>query len=161
MALYPVAGLRLYIGAIMEDQATDFVESDFTTANASPDSWTEIDGWEQMGPLGDGAADIATTLINRNRTAHQKGTADAPTMSNVFKIVAGDPGQTKLIAAGVPSNKSNYSFRIVGNEGGTPSKQYFLGLVMGTPEQGGSANTIRGLAANIQINSNIVYVAAT
>lgn len=161
MALLPVAGMKIYIGAVMDDQAADFAEADFTAANASPDSWIEIDGWEQMGPIGDGAADIATQLINRGRTIHQKGTADAPPMTNVFKIIADDPGQLALIAAGTPSVKDNYSFKIVGNETGTPSKMYFIGLVMGTPETGGGANTIRSLNATIQVNSNIVHVAAS
>lgn len=160
MALLPVAGMSLYIGAVMSDQADDFVEADFTAANASPDSWILVDGWEQMGPVGDAAADVATTLINRGRTVHQKGTADAPTMSNVFAIIPADTGQTALIAAGLPSVKDNYSFKIVGNETGTPSKLYFIGLVMGTPEQGGGANTVRKLTANVQINSNVVHVAA-
>lgn len=160
MALLPVAGMKIYIGHTMSDSADDFTESDFTGANASPDSWVLIDGWETMGPVGDAVADIATTLINRGRTVHQKGTADAPTMTNTFAIIASDTGQTNLIAAGLPSNKSNYTFKIVGNESGTPSKIYFLGLVMGTPEVGGTANTVRKLTANIQINSNVVHVAA-
>jgi hypothetical protein len=160
MALLPVAGMKLYIGSTLSDSATDFVEADFTGVNASPDSWVLVDGWEQMGPVGDAAADIATTLINRGRTVHQKGTADAPAMSNVFAIVPGDPGQTALIAAGQPSIKNNYTFRIVGNETGSPSKLYFIGLVMGTPEQGGTANVVRKLTANIQVNSNVVHVAA-
>lgn len=161
--LNPVAGMRFYIGKVMETQATDFTESDFTTANASPDAWVEVDGWEQMGPVGDSVTDIATQLINRNRTTHQKGVADAPTMTNVFVKIPGDAGQTALIAAGAPANKSNYSIRIVGSEtdGITPSYIYLLGLVMGTPEQGGGANTIRKISANIQINSNVVFVAAT
>ena len=160
MALLPVAGMKLYQGAVMNDQASDFVEADFIAANASPDSWVLVDGWEQMGPVGDAAADIATTLINRGRTVHQKGTADAPPMSNVFAILPSDPGQIALIAAGKPSVKDNYSYKILGNETGTPSKLYFIGLVMGTPEQGGGANTVRKLTANIQINSNVVHVAA-
>lgn len=160
MSLLPVAGLKIYIGSVMSDQAADFVEADFTAANASPDSWVLIDGWETMGPVGDAVADIATTLINRGRTVHQKGTADAPAMSNTFAILPTDAGQLALIAAGLPSIKNNYSFKIVGNETGTPSKLYFIGLVMGTPEQGGSANTVRKLTANIQINSNVVHVAA-
>lgn len=160
--LIPVAGLRFYIGKTMTTQATDFVASDFTTANASPDAWVEVDGWETMGPVGDAVTDIATQLINRGRTTHQKGVADAPTMSNVFVKIPGDSGQTALISAGAPSNKNNYSIRIVGNETGvaSPSYIYFLGLVMGTPEQGGGANTIRKINANIQINSNVVFVAS-
>ncbi len=161
MALFPVAGMKFYIGNVLSDSSSDLVAGDFTGANASPDSWILVDGWETMGPIGDGAADIATTLINRNRTVHQKGTADAPTMSNTFAIVAGDAGQTAIIAAGQPSNKSNYTFKIHGNETGTPSEIYFLGLVMGTPEQGGGANTVRKLNVNIQVNSNVVHVAAS
>jgi hypothetical protein len=161
MALLPIAGMKMYIGATMNDQAADFVAADFTAANASPDSWILIDGWKQMGPIGDGAADIATQLINRGRTVHQKGTADAPAMTNVFTVIAADPGQLALIAAGQPSIKNNYSFKITGNETGTPSEIYFIGLVMGTPEAGGSANTIRDLNATIQVNSNVVHVAAT
>jgi hypothetical protein len=154
--------MKIYIGATMNDQASDFVEADFTAANASPDSWVLIDGWEQMGPIGDAAADITTTLINRGRTVHQKGTADAPPMTNQFKTIPGDAGQTALIAAGLPSNKNNYSFKITGSEStGTPSKLYFIGLVMGTPEPGGTANTVRGLNATIQVNSNVVHVAAS
>lgn len=160
MSLLPVAGMKLYIGRVLADQADDFVEADFTALNASPDAWIEVDGWEQMGPVGDAAADIATTLINRGRTVHQKGTADAPAMSNVFAILPTDPGQLALIAAGLPSVKDNYSFKILGNETGTQSKLYFIGLVMGTPEQGGGANTVRKLTANIQVNSNVVHVAA-
>ena len=161
MALLPVAGMKIYIGAVLNDKSTDFIASDFTSANASPDSWILIDGWEQMGPVGDAVTDIATTLINRGRTIHQKGTADAPAMSNEFAIIATDPGQLALIAAGAASVKNNYSFKIVGNETGTPSVIYFIGLVMGTPEQGGQANTVRKLRANIQINSNVVTVPAS
>jgi hypothetical protein len=162
MSLLPVAGMTIAIGKTMSDSASDFVASDFTSLNASPDAWINIDGWETMGAVGDSVADIAETLINRGRTNHQKGTAEPPAMGNTFAIVPGDAGQTALIAAGLPSNKSNYTFRITGNEtGGTsPSYIYFLGLVMGTPEQGGGANTIRKLGANIQINSNVVRVAA-
>src|SRR4051812_24406749 len=161
MALLPVAGMKIYIGKTLSDQAADFVASDFTTLNASPDAWILIDGWETMGPVGDAAADIATTLINRGRTVHQKGTADAPSMTNVFAIIAADPGQTALIAAGLPSIKDNYSFKILGNESGSSaSVLYFTGLVMGTPEQGGGANTVRKLSATVQVNSNVVHVAA-
>jgi hypothetical protein len=161
MALLAIAGQRFYIGKVMNDQASDFVASDFTTLHASPDAWIEVDGWETMGTIGDAVTDIATILINRGRTIHQKGSADAPPMSNTFATIADDPGQLALIAAGAPSVKDNYAFRIKGNETGTPSETYFIGLVMGTPDPGGSANSVRKLNANIQINSNIVLVPAS
>ncbi len=161
MALLPVAGMKIYMGAVLNDKSTDFVASDFTSVNGSPDSWILIDGWETMGPVGDKVADIATTLINRGRTIHQKGTADAGNMTNVFAYIPGDVGQTAVIAAGLTSVKNNYSFRIAGSETGTtPSYIYFIALVMGTPEIGGQANTVRKLTVDITINSNVVYVAA-
>lgn len=157
MAIYPVAGMRIYIGGIKADQSTDFVAADF-----AGESWVEIDGWQNAGPVGDGVNLITTQIINRNRDTKQKGTAAAPSMDNQFVVIAADPGQVALIAAGQPSNKNSYAFRIDGNESGvsTVSKRYFIGLVMGTPEQGGGANTARLLSATVEINSNIVSVAA-
>lgn len=163
MSLHPIAGMKIYIGIAMDDQADDFIESDFTSI--SPDPWTLIDGLETLGQIGDGAADISTTLINRDRTVSQKGAADAGVMSNVFAYIPDDDGQIALIAAGQPSDKNNYGFKVVGNEtsdvsGFEPSVMYFIGTVMGTQEPGGGANTIRKLTANIKINSNVVHVAA-
>ena len=158
MALYPVAGCKIYIGGVLSDKNADFVESDF-----SGQSWTEIDGWSQMGAVGDAAQTITTELINRGRDVKQKGTANAGTMENVFAIVPGDAGQTALRAAAAPSNKNNYAFRIDLNDanGGAPSKRYFVALAMSQQEAGGSANTIQNLNATLEINSNIVRVAAT
>lgn len=151
--LYPVAGKRIYIGGVKALQSTDFIAGDF-----SGESWTEVDGWETHGAFGDSAQVITTSLINRNRDLKQKGTANAGQMQNNFAIVTGDAGQAALRAAAVATNKDNYAFRVLGNESGTPGSAYFVALVMGAPEQGGNANTIRMLQVNLEINSNIVVV---
>lgn len=151
--LFPVAGKKIYIGGVKATQSTDFVASDFAS-----ESWTEIDGWETHGAFGDSAQLITTSLINRNRDLKQKGTANAGSMQNNFAIISGDAGQAALRAAAVGTNKSNYAFRVLGNETGTPGSAYFVALVMGVPEQGGNANTIRMLQVNLEINSNIVVV---
>jgi hypothetical protein len=154
--LYPVAGMKIFIGGAIVSKSADFVEADFNTQ-----VWVPIDGWETMGAIGDAVALISTPLINRGRDVKLKGTANAPSMQNQFAVLPADPGQVALIAAGVPSNKNNYAFKIEGNEGGTsPSERLFIGLVMGTPEQGGGANTAQLMSATIEINSNIVKVAA-
>lgn len=153
--LYPVAGMRIYIGGVKQTQNTDFVAADF-----SGEVWTEIDGWETAGAFGDAAQVITTSIINRGRDLKQKGTANAGSMQCQFAQLDGDAGQIKLKAAAAPSNKSNYAFRVDGSEGGTPSKRYFVGLAMGFTEQGGGANTIRMVQSTIEINSNIVPVAA-
>lgn len=160
--VYPVAGMKIYIGGAIETKADDFVVGDF---NAQ--SWIEIDGWETMGAIGDNANLITTALINRGRDVKMKGTANAGSMQCNFAVQQNDAGQIALIAAGAASNKANYAFKIEGNDkpasGASPkaSERYFVGLVMGTPEQGGGANTAQLMQATIEINSNIVRVAAT
>lgn len=115
MALFPVAGDRIFIGGVLNDKPTDFVASDF-----AGQTWVEIDGWETCGPLGDAAQEIATDLINRGRTIVQKGTRRSPNMENNFAIVTGDAGQAALYAA--ERSRFNYAFRVVRDDAplGTP-----------------------------------------
>lgn len=156
--LYPVAGWKIHIGGTKPAQTSDFVAGDF-----SGESWTEIDGWSQMGSFGDAAQAITTALINRNRDVKQKGTANAGTMENVFAWVPGDAGQAALLAAAAPSVKDNYAFKVEASDtgGSTPTIFYFIALVMGSQRQGGDANTIQNISATLEINSNVVEVAAT
>lgn len=162
MSLSAVAGQKIYIGQQKDDQVADFTASDFSAV-----TWTEIDGWSQCGAAGDTAALITTSLINRGRDIKQKGTKNAGSMQNVFAIVSDDAGQIALIAA-AGTNK-NYAFKVENNDAALspaspvpqPSKRYFVGLVMTAEEAGGSANTVQNLNATIEINSNIVKVAAS
>lgn len=156
--LFPVAGCKIYIGGVKATQSTDFVEADF-----SGESWIEIDGWNTMGAFGDTAQVITTSLINRNRDIKQKGTSNAGSMENTFAVIPGDPGQAALLVAAAGGNKNNYAFRIDFNDqdGGAPSKGYFVALAMSSNQAGGEANTIRNINATLEINSNIVMVAAT
>ena len=157
--LYAVAGCHFYIGGQKASQSTDFVASDF-----AGQSWVEVDGWETMGPFGDTAALISVPLINRGRDVKLKGTANAGSMQNNFASLPTDAGQVILLAAGDASDRNNYAFRVDLNDqvgAGQPSKRYFVGLVMSAQEQGGNANTARLLQATIEINSNVVKVAAT
>lgn len=160
MALFPVAGMHIYIGGILSDKSTDFVAADFASQ-----SWTEIDGWTSCGPVGDTGQLITTAVINRGRDVKQKGTANAGQMQNEFAQVGPtpDPGQELVRLASVPSNKFNYAIRVDLNDavGGAPSKRFFVALVMNFEESGGGANTIRMVKSTFEINSNIVRVAAT
>lgn len=94
MPLVSTAGCKFYIGGILAAGLVDFTESSF-----SGQTWVEVDGWETKGDLGDSAAEIATSLINRNRVVKQKGVFDAGTMENVFAWTPTDAGQLALIAA--------------------------------------------------------------
>jgi hypothetical protein len=161
MSLNAVAGQKIYIGGQLEPETGDMVASDFSAV-----TWVEIDGWTQCGAAGDTAALISTDLINRGRTVKQKGTKNAGQMQNVFAILPTDAGQIALIAAS--NTNKNYAFRIDNNDAALspaspvpqPSKRYFVALVMTAEEAGGAANTVQSLNATIEINSNIVKVAA-
>lgn len=158
--LYPVAGLKFFIGSAKATQSADFTASDFSAV-----SWTEVDGWTQMGSFGDAAQVITTQVINRNRDVKQKGTRNAGSMQNVFAKIAGDAGQTAVKTAEATS--ANYAFKIEFDDAATspasptpePSKAYFVGLVTSAQEAGGSANTVQSLNVTVEINSNIVRVA--
>lgn len=154
-----VAGARIFIGQTHATKTADFVAGDL-----SGDTFTEIDGWDTMGEYGDTAAKVTAQLINRNRDIKLKGTRDAGTMSNTFAFVHGDGGQAALRAA--EKAKSNYAFKVVYDDAITPSTgtgttQYFIGLVMTVKDNGGGANVVRTLSADIEINSNVITVAAT
>lgn len=155
--LFPVAGAKFYIGGATPTQAADFVAADF-----SAETWVEVDSWETCGGYGDTAEVITTQLINRRRDVKQKGTRNAGQMTNVFAETVGDAGQTAMIAAEASPN--NFAFRIVYDDipdGGTSgSTDYFVGLVTSWSRDGGGANTIRMRTANVEINSNVVQVAA-
>jgi hypothetical protein len=155
-----IANARIYIGGTHSTKNADFVAGDF-----SGDSFVEIDGWDTEGSYGDMATKVVATLINRGRDTKLKGTVDGGSMANTFALVQGDAGQAALRAAGAGSNKNNYAFKIVYDDqltgGGTGTTQYFIALVMGFQDSGGGANTVRTIKATLEINSNVVTVAAT
>lgn len=156
--LFPVAGAKFYIGGATATQATDFAASDF-----SSETWVEVDGWETAGAIGDAAEVITTQLINRKRDVKQKGTRNAGTMENQFASLPGDAGQDDM--ADAEKATDNYAFRIVFDDmpsGGTAgTTQYFVGLVTAWRDTNGGANTTRMKQGTVEINSNIVEVAAS
>lgn len=158
--IYNVSGCKIYIGTTIDSKNSDFVEADFDSQ-----SWVEMDGWTTMGELGDAAALTTWELINRGRDVKQKGTANAGSMENVFADIPADEGQIAFKAAAEPTVKDNYAFKIELNDkatvSGTPTTLYFIGIAMTARQTGGGANDPRNLNATIEINSNIVEVAAT
>jgi hypothetical protein len=156
--LYPVAGCHIYIGGVLSDKSTDFVASDF-----NGQSWTEIDGWTQMGAHGDTAAVITSQLINRSRDIKQKGTSNAGQCRTCSPRSRPTPVNSRSSPPRRRSNKNSYAIRVDYNDPvtTTPTKHYFVALVMSAEAAGGAANTIRNLNSTFEINSNIVEVAAS
>ncbi|MBY8918824.1 hypothetical protein KUG85_04720 [Nitratireductor sp. L1-7-SE] len=158
--MYPVAGCKFYIGsAAIDDQDDDFVAADFDAV-----TWIEVKGWVTMGASGDSATLVTSDQIGNKRTKKAKGTRNAGSMENTFDVVADDPGQLAMIAA--EQTDDNYPFRTVYNDAPTtgpaptPSESLFIGLVMSKSRAGGGANDPRRMNSTVEINSNIVHVAA-
>lgn len=155
--LFAVAGAKISIGTAPMDSPT----SDLSASDFSGVSWTQIKDWTQAGSIGDSAALISTDVIDRGRTVKQKGVKNAGQMQNVFAINTSDAGQQALIAAS--NGNLNWPFKIEWDDapqGGTPTINYFVGLVMSAEQAGGSANTVRSLNSTIEVNSNVVTVPA-
>lgn len=159
MALYPVAGCKFYISTDpFPEQSDDVTEADFAAV-----VWIEVGKWTSMGPFGDSAQLITTDLIGEGRTKKMKGTKNAGSMANVFAIDNTDPGQIKMLEASETLN--NYAFQVELNDadgltGSENSLRQFYGLVMSAQEAGGGANTVQTVNATVEINSNIVAIAA-
>ena len=158
--MYATAGCKIYIGgAAIADPDTDMVVGDFSAV-----TWTQVKGWTQMGQVGDTAALVTSDQIDSQRTKKAKGTRNAGSMENTFDVVADDAGQLALVAAEKTSN--NYPIKIEYNDTPasgstpTPSQSLFIALVMTSARQGSGANDPRRRAFTLEINSNIVFVAA-
>lgn len=77
----------------------------------------------------------------------------AAVAANTFSVAA-TPGGTAIETTGTQSGTHTVQAINLG------SQRLFIALVMGAPEQGGQANTIKMVNATLGINSNIVKVAA-
>lgn len=159
--LYPVAGAKIYIGPAVTTVPDD---ADLDAADFASVTWTEMKGWQTMGQIGDAATLITESVISSARDLKAKGTRNAGSMSNNFIIQPSDPGQIALIAA--ENTPYNHPFKIEFDDAPptgadpTPTTKYFYGIVMTAQEQGGGANTARLLSGNIEINSEVITVAA-
>lgn len=105
--LYPVAGSRFYVGAPVNVVPSD---DDISASSFASVVWTEVDGWQNMGSIGDSATLISEDIINSGRTIKQKGTKNAGSMQNNFIVLPTDEGQIAMIAAA--DTPWNYPFRI-------------------------------------------------
>lgn len=150
MPLYPVAGSTIDIGQPIESMVEDLVAADFAAQ-----SWINIPWWESGSPFGDEAAGIATDYIDANRTHKTKGTRNAGTMTCVFGIDPDSDGQATLY--GAETTNDDYAFRITYPSGAV---RYFAAKVMSAREDVSGANNDLKLNVSLDINSNVVRVAA-
>lgn len=156
--LLATANSKLYIGPAKAFAGTDFVEADFTTGSPT---YTQIGGTTNLGSAGDTSQLITSDQINIARTRKAKGTRNAGSMTVICDLDISDTGQLAAIAA--EKTADSYSFKLTFNDapaGGTPSTRYFTAFVMSASEQWDEANSVMKLNLTLEIDSNIVRVAA-
>ncbi|WP_029042569.1 phage tail tube protein [Cucumibacter marinus] len=154
--LFATGGSKLYIGGALAYSGTDLSSSDF-----SGESWTQIKGVTNLGSAGDNAELITSAHIGSNRVRKIKGTRNAGSMQIMADLDYADAGQLALIAA--EKARDSYAFKIEFNDapsGGTPSERLFVAYVMSAVDEMGEANNATQLSATLEIDSNIVRVAA-
>lgn len=156
MALYPVAGSRIFIGE--EVVAKGVV----TEADFSATVWTEIGGWVNAGDLGDVQDVGEQALIAERRVRKFKTTLNAGNMDNQFVPIGDDPGQI-LFKTAIESC-SPYSFKVewgMGCEPGTLPEgmtDMFYALALPGPRTGGDAAALQLRTWTMAVDSNIVEV---
>lgn len=161
--LFATAGTKVSVGPAKAFTGTDFTATDFTTGSPT---WTRVLGTTNIGSAGDTAELITSNQIDTgnpevSRTRKMKGSRNAGSMQLVCDLDYADPGQLALVAA--EKTKESYAFKVEFNDapvGGTPSVRYFVALVMSASEQLDEANNVMKLNATLEIDSNIVRVAA-
>ena len=156
--LLVTANTKISIGVAKAFTGTDFIETDFTSGSPT---WTEIKGTTNLGGAGDTSELITSNQVGSGRTRKAKGTRNAGSMQLVCDIDIADAGQLALIAA--EKTRDSYAFKLEFNDapsGGTPSTRYFTAFIMSASEQYDEANSVMKLNATLEIDSNIVRVAA-
>jgi len=119
-------------------------------------TWIEIGLTEDLGEVGDTSPAVTGTAIADGRVRKVKGARDAGTQAVIAFHDPLDVGQQALIAA--EGTKSNYAFKLILSDqpsGGSPTTQYYRGMVMSKVMRLGVADNIMRRVFNIGINSAI------
>lgn len=160
-SLVTTAGSRIYIGPAMAFTGTDLVAGDFPSTGEGAITWTEIKGHTDLGSSGDTSELVTSNQIGIRRTRKAKGSRNAGSKTLIMDFDPTDAGQIAILAA--EKTDDSYAFKITLDDaptGGTPSERYFLAFVMSHEEQLGEANNAVKISAMLEIDSNIVRVAA-
>lgn len=154
--LLATANTKLSIGTALASDGADFEATDFTTQ-----TWVEIGGTTNLGSAGDTSGLGTSDQIAVARTRKFKTVRNAGSMEVVCDLDTTDAGQLALIAA--EKTRDSYAIKIAFDDapsGGTPSIRYFTAFVMSASESFDSATDRVQLHATLEIDSNVVKVAA-
>lgn len=161
MTVTTTAGAQFFIGHVADVDAIDAMSDAAAVAHFEAVSgWIEVEEVEDFGKIGDGAAEVTFTPVNRRRVRKIKGPRDAGTQTVVVGRDALDDGQEALIAA--QKTDYDYYFKIVHDDargaGYTKSVQYYAGLVKSSPTDLGNASNVTKRNFDIGINTAVYEV---
>lgn len=148
MTSQPAAGSALAISAALPATQTE--------AGYSALTHIEIGGIEKLGTLGATVNKIEFQPLKGAKQKH-KGSTDYGSLSPSLAHDDTDAGQTLLRTAGEPGNNARYSFKVTYSDGAV---RYFLGRVFGYPENVDGADSLIMANPVIEIDSEIIKVAA-
>jgi hypothetical protein len=118
-------------------------------------TWIELGDTEDLGEVGDTSAEVTGVAISEGRVRKAKGARNAGNMQIICFHQPLDAGQQAFRDA--EQTKDNYAFKLVlpdtPSGGGTPTTQYFRGLVTSQPLRMGTADNIMRRVFNISVNS--------
>ena len=160
--LLATAKTKIFIGPATLYPGRSMTAADFTAVGAG---WTRILGTTNLGTAGDKSELITSNQIDSGdgeaRTRKAKGTRNAGSMELVMDLNPDDPGQIALIAA--EKSRSTFAFKVEFDDapqGGTSSTRLFVALVTSAAEGFDEANSSIKLNSMLEIDSNIVRIAA-
>lgn len=155
------AGAKFYIGPSLVPSTVNAMDN--ATALAFYEAiitgdWTEVEGIESFGDLGDMSQPINFTAVKDARVRKLKGPRDAGTMQIVVGVDELDDGQVALVAA--EKTNLNYAFKIVyadeRDEGYSPTTDYFGGLVMSRQKNIGGASDVTKRTFQVAVNTEVI-----
>jgi hypothetical protein len=119
-------------------------------------TYTEIGQIDKIGTIGATFNKVEFQPLKGPKQKH-KGSPDYGSLQPSMAYDEADAGQVLLRTAAGTVGSGQYSFRVTYPDG---AKRYFLGRVFGFPENVDGADTMLMVNPTIEINTEIVRVAA-
>jgi hypothetical protein len=143
------AGTKLYVSATAP---TAYTQAAFTALTET--NWKEVGEITDLGSFGKKYNLVTHNPLGDRKTVKRRGSYNNGTLSLKYAAVHDDAGQVILDGA----TDASLHFRVV-TQG--LNKYYFSGQVMGTQIEVGSVDQIMGGSCDIEIDDDIIFVAAT
>ncbi len=117
-------------------------------------TFTEVGGTSDLPAIGGTSNTVPFDILSDDYTSNAKGQRKYGEGTFNYATVGTDAGQIIMVAA--EQSKNSYAFKILYNDGAI---DYVNGLIMGTPKNNGTADTVQVNAASIVWTSTPVFVA--